>query len=322
MNGELDQIDKNDTWELVPRPKNNNVINTKWVFRNKLNEDGHVTRNKARLLCKGYAQIEGIDFEETFALVSIMEAICLLLAYACSKNIKVYYIDVKSAFLNGELEEEVYIEQPEEFKLSENVDYVCKLNKDLYGLKQAPRTWYSKLDKYLQQAGFRKGSANNILYIKVSQGNILLVEVYVDDIIFGSDDDRLSHKFAKDMHNEFEMSLLGEISFFLGLQIRQRNQGIFISQTKYIKEMLNRFGMEDCKPVITPMQTSCKLRKDDDSKSTDQRQYRSMIGSLLYVITSRPNLMQAVGQVAQFQAARKESHVLEVKRIFRYLKGT
>jgi hypothetical protein len=169
---------------------------------------------------------------------------------------------------------------------------------------------------------FRKGSADNNLYIKVSQGNILLIEVYVDDIIFGSDDDRLSQKFAKDMQNEFEMSLLGELSFFLGLQIRQRNQGIFISQTKYIIEMLNRFGMEDCKPVITPMQTSCKLRKDDDSKHTDQRQYRSMIGSLLYVTTSRLDVMQVVGQVAKFQAAPKESHVLAVKRIFRYLKGT
>jgi hypothetical protein len=143
-----------------------------------------------------------------------------------------------------------------------------------------------------------KGSTDNNLYIKVTQGNILLIEIYVDDIIFGSDDDRLSQKFAKDMQNEFEMSLLGELSFFLGLQICQSNQGIFISQTKYIREMLKRFGMEDCKPVITPMQTSCKLSKDDDSKSTNQRQYRSMIGSLLYVTTSRPDVMQAVGQVA------------------------
>jgi hypothetical protein len=176
-------------------------------------------------------------------------------------------MDVKSSFLNRELEEEVYIEQ------------------------LVPRAWYSRLDKYLQHTGFRKGSANNNLYIKVTQDGILLIEVYIDDIIFGSTDDRLSQKFAKDMQNEFEMSLLGELSFFLGLQICQRNQGIFISQTKYIREMLKRFRMEDCKPVTTPMQTSCKLRKDDDSKSTDQRKYRSMIGSLLYVTTSRPDVM-------------------------------
>jgi hypothetical protein len=322
MDEELDQIEKNDTWELVPRPKNKNVIDTKWVFRNKLNEDGQVTRNKARLVCKGYAKIEGIDFEETYAPVARMEAIHLLLDYACSKNVKVYQMDVKSTFLNGQLEEEVYIEQPEGFQLSENTDYVCKLKKALYGLKQAPRAWYSRLDKYLQQAGFRKGSADNNLYIKVSQGNILLIEAYVDDIIFGSDDDRLSHKFSKEMQSEFEMSLLEELSFFLGLQIHQSKQGVFISQTKYIREMLKRFGMEDCKLVITPMKTSCKLSKDDGSKSIDQRQYRSMIGNLLYVTASRPDVMQAVGQVAQFQAAPKESHVLAVKRIFKHLKVT
>jgi hypothetical protein len=150
MDEELDQIEKNDTWELVPRPKNKNVISTKWVFRNKLNEDGQVRRNKARLVCKRYAQIKGIDFEETFFLVARMEAICFLLAYACSKNVKVYQMDVKLAFLNGKLEEDVYIEQPEGFQLSENTNYVCKLKKALYGLKQAPRAWYSILDKYLQ----------------------------------------------------------------------------------------------------------------------------------------------------------------------------
>jgi hypothetical protein len=298
MNEELDQIEKNDTWELVPRPKNKNVIDTKWVFRNKLNEYGHVTRKKTRLVYKRYAYIEGIDFEETFSPVAKMEAICLLLAYAYSKNVKVYQMDLKSTFLNGELEEEVYIEQLEGFQLSENTDYVCKLKKTLYGLKQAPRAWYSRLDKYLQQVGFRKGSADNNIYIKISQGNILLIEVYVDDIIFGSDDDRLSQKFAKGMQNEFEMSLLGELSFFLGLQIHQNNQGIFISQTKYIREMLKRFIMEDHKPVIIPMKTSCKLSKDDVSKSIDQRQYRSMIDKLLYVTTSRPDVMQAVEHVA------------------------
>jgi hypothetical protein len=269
MDEELDQIEKNDTWELVPKPNNKNVIGTKWVFKNKLNEYRQVTRNKAKLVCKGYTQVEGINFEETFSPVSRMEAIRLLLSYACSKNIKVYQMDMKSTFLNGELEEEFYIEQPEGLQLSENTNYVCKLNKALYFLKQAPRAWYSRLDKYLQQVGFKKGSANNNLYIKVTQDSILLIEVYVDDIIFGSIDDRLSHRFAKDMHNEFEMSLLGELSFFLGLQIHERNQGIFISQTKYNREMLKRFGMEDCKPIITPMQTSCKLSKDDDSKSTD-----------------------------------------------------
>jgi hypothetical protein len=138
----------------------------------------------------------------------------------------------------------------------------------------SPQSMVFKTGRYLQQQGFRKGNADNNLYIKVNQDSIMLIEVYVDDIIFGSDDDRMSQKFSKDMQNEFEMSLLGEFSFFLGLQICQRNKGIFISQTKYIREMIKRFGMEDCKLVSTPMQTSCKLSKDDDSKYADQRLYR------------------------------------------------
>jgi hypothetical protein len=206
--------------------------------------------------------------------------------------------------------------------LLEKENYVCRLKKALYGLKQSPRPWYFRLDIYLQKQGFKKGNVDNNLYIKVNQDSIFLIEVFVDDVIFGSEYDKMSQKFAKDMHNEFEMSLLGELSFFLGLQICQSNQGIFISKTKYIIKMLKRFGTKDCKPINTPMQTSCKLSKDYDSKSTDQRKYRSMIVSLHYVTTSRPDVMQAVGQVARFQATPKESHVLVVKRIIANHKGT
>jgi hypothetical protein len=192
------------------------VIGTKWVFINKLNKDGHVTRNKARLVCKGYAQVEGIYFEQTFTLVAIMEAIKLFLDYSCSKRTKVYQMDVKSFFLNGELEKKFYIEKPEGILLSEKEDYVYRLKKSLYGLKKDLRVWYSRLDRYLWQQGFRRGNANNNLYIKVDQVSMTIIEVYVDDIIFGSDIDILSYKFSKDMHNEFEMSLLGDFTFFLG----------------------------------------------------------------------------------------------------------
>jgi hypothetical protein len=188
-------------------------------------------------------------------------------------------------------------------------------------MKRIRQKQKNKFNKYLQRH-LANEYRRIILQIRLLETK--MQELRLDQIIGNKDVgvDRLSQKFAKDMQNEFEMSLLGEISFFLGLQICQRNQGIFISQTKYIKEMLKRSGMKDCKPVITPMQSSCKLSKDDDSKSTDQRQYRSMVGILLYVTTSRLDVMQAVGQVAQFKATPKESHVLAVKRIFRYLKGT
>jgi hypothetical protein len=196
------------------------------------------------------------------------------------------------------------------------------LKKALYGLKQAPRAWYSRLDKYLQQQGFKRGTTYSNIYIKIDNAKMLIIVVYVDDIIFGSNVDRMSQKFAEEMKTEFEMSMLGELSFFLGLHISQTNKGIFISQTKYIKEMLKKFEMEDYKPVNTPMVTGCKLSKEDESKEANQTLYRSMIGNLLYVTTSRPYIMQAVGLVGRFQDAPKETHVQEVKRIFRYLKGT
>ena len=228
MNEEFDQIEKNQTWDLVPRPKDKNAIGTKWVFKNKMNEDGQVVRNKARLVCKGYAQVEGVDFEENFTPVARLEEIRIFLAFASYKRLKVYQMDVKSAFLNGYLEEEVYIEQPEGFQLTDKRNYFCKLKKALYGLKQAPRAWYARLDSYLQLQGFKRGSADNNLYCKIINDMMIIVEVYVDDIIFGSDDEKMSKEFAKLMQQEFEMSLLGELNYFLGLQIIQSNKGIFI----------------------------------------------------------------------------------------------
>jgi hypothetical protein len=287
MNEELDQIERNQTWELVPRPKDKNVVGTKWIFKNKLNENGEIIKNKAILVCKGYAQVEGIDFEETFSPVARLEVIRMFLAFACFRNFKIYQMDVKSTFLNGTLEEEVYVEQPEGFMLTENQDYVCKLKKSLYGLKQAPRAWFSRLDQYLQKQGYKRGITDNNLYIKIEDQNMIVVVVYVDDIIFGSNLTIMSRKFATEMQEEFEMSMLGELSFFLGLQVTQSEKGIFISQTKYIKEMLKKFQMEDSKPVSTPMVTGCKLSLDDDSPKVDQTMYRSMIRSFLYSTTTR-----------------------------------
>jgi hypothetical protein len=305
MNDELDQIEKNNMWEMVHRPEDKNVIGSKWIFKNKLNEQRQVVRNKARLVCKGYAQIEGLDFDETFVPIAILEAIRMFLSYACHKRFKVYQMDVKSAFLNGDLSEEVYMEQPEGFKLSDNHYLVWKLKKALYGLKQAPRAWYHRLDTYFKGKGFKRGIVDNNLYIKTKDNNLLIILVYVDDIIFRCNKDPLVQWFASPMESEFEMSMIGELSFFLGLQITQRSKGMFISQEKYLREMLKRFQMEDSKPMGTPMVTGCKLSKNDDSLDVDQRSYRSMIGSLLYITTSRPDIMHVVGRVGRFQSAPK-----------------
>jgi len=298
------------------------VIGTKWVFKNMMNEQGQIVRNKARLVGKGYAQIEGQDFDETFAPVARLEAIIMFLAYACHKNFKVYQMDVKSKFLNGDLEREIYMEQPERFLLTEIPDYVCKLKKALYGLKQAPRAWYYRLDKYLHEQGFKKDIVDSNLYIKSEGDDLLVVLIYVDDIIFGSPNDSSVLWFSNTMQSEFEMSMIGELSYFLGLQIIQNAEGLFLSQEKYLKEMLMIFQMEDLSPVSTPMIVGCKLRKENISSDVDQRTYPSMIGILLYITTSRLDIMQVVGMVGRFQSAPKQSHLVAVKRIFKYLKGT
>jgi hypothetical protein len=181
------------------------------------------------LVCKGYAQIEGMDFDETFAPIARLESIRIFLAYAYHKRFKVYQMVVKSVFLNGDLNEEVYMEQPEGFELSNNPDLVCKLKKTLYGLKQAPRAWYQRLDTYLKDKGFKRGIVDNNLYIKTEDNDLFIVLVYVDDIIFGCNNDSLVQWFASAMKSEFEMSMIDELSFFLGLQITQRSEGMFIS---------------------------------------------------------------------------------------------
>jgi len=322
MQDELNQFTRSKVWELVPKPDDTSIIGTKWVFRNKLDENGTVVRNKARLVAQGYTQMEGIDFDETYAPVARIESIRMLLAFACHKGFKVYQMDVKSAFLNGILEEEVYVKQPPGFEDPINPEYVYKLHKALYGLKQAPRAWYERLSKFLLENKFKMGTADKTLFTRQEKDDILLVQIYVDDIIFGSTNDNLCKEFSENMSKEFEMSMMGELNFFLGLQIKQSNEGIHISQSKYCKEMLKKFEMENAKPISTPMSLSDKLTEDPKGIPVDTKKYRGMIGSLLYITASRPDIQYSVCKCARFQVAPKESHLSAVKRILRYLKGT
>ncbi|GJT64317.1 retrovirus-related pol polyprotein from transposon TNT 1-94 [Tanacetum coccineum] len=322
MQEELNQFIANDVWELVPQPKNMTIIGTKWVFRNKLDENGIVSRNKARLVAQGYNQQEGIDYDETYALVARLESIRILLAYACALDFKLFQMDVKSAFLNGFINEEVYVAQPPGFIDFEKPDHVYKLKKALYGLKQAPKAWYDRLKAFLIKHEYKMGMVDNTLFTKKKSSNLIIVQIYVDDIIFGSTCQDMCDEFAKIMHDEFEMSMMGELNFFLGLQIKQMEDGIFFNQSKYIKEMLKKFGLEDSKPMKTPMSSDTKLTKDEECESVDSTKYRGMIGSLLYLTASRPDIMFSVCLCARFQEAPKTSHLEAVKRIFRYIKGT
>ncbi|KAI3771062.1 hypothetical protein L6452_02215 [Arctium lappa] len=322
MQDELNEFKRNKVWRLIPRPKDKSIVGTKWVFRNKKDEAGIIIRNKARLVAKGYNQQEGIDYDETYAPVARIEAIRIFLAYAAHKNIKVYQMDVKSAFLNGILHEEVYVSQPEGFVDPKFPDHVYVLDKALYGLKQAPRAWYETLSVYLTESGFRKGTIDTTLFLKKKGKDLILVQIYVDDIIFGSTSQELCLEFENIMKKRFQMSMMGELTFFLGLQVKQTPEGIFINQAKYIRDMLKKFDMNSTSPMKTPMLAGSLLDADISGKSVDQHIYRSMIGSLLYLTASRPDIMFATCFCARYQANPKESHLSAVKRILRYLKGT
>ncbi|GJZ03078.1 putative ribonuclease H-like domain-containing protein [Tanacetum coccineum] len=280
--------------KLVDLPNGKKAIGTKWVFRNKKDERGIVIRNKARLVAHGHRQEEGIDYEEVFAPVARIEAIRLFLAYASFMGFLVYQMDVKSAFLYGTIKEEVYVTQPPGFKDPDHPDKVYKVVKALYGLHQAPKAWHETLANYLLGNGFKRGKIDQTLFIKKQKGDILLVQVYVDDIIFGSTNKEL---------------------------LQQKEDGIFISQDKYVAEILKKFNYTDVKSASTPVDLEKPLVKDGDADDVDVHLYRSMIGSLMYLTASRPDIMFAVCACARFQVTPKTSHLLAIKRIFRYLKG-
>ncbi|GKD74484.1 putative ribonuclease H-like domain-containing protein, partial [Tanacetum coccineum] len=262
---------------LVDLPYGKRAIGTKWMYRNKKDTRGIVIRNKARLVAQGYTQEEGIDYDEVFAQVTRMEAIRLFLAYALFKDFVVYQMDV---------------------------------NKNaLYGLHQAPRAWYKTLSTYLLDNGFQRGQIDKTLFIKRIKSDILLLQVYIDDIIFGSNKKELCTDFEKLMHEKFQMSSMGELIFFLGLQVTQKTYGIFISQDKYVDEILKKFGFSTMKTASTPMETSKPLLKDAEAEDVDVHLFRLMIGSLMYLTASRPDIMFAVCACARFQVTPKVSHL-------------
>ncbi|KAI4369936.1 hypothetical protein MLD38_018327 [Melastoma candidum] len=319
---ELNQFERNKVWMLVQRPKDRSGVGTKWVFRNKLDESGSVVRNKARLVAKGYSQLEGIDYDETYAPVARLKAIRLLLAYACYNDFKLFQMDVKSPFLNGEVKEEVYVDQPSGFEDPKKHDLVYKLDKALYGLKQAPRAWYERLSQFLIEKGYRKGNVDTTLFLKKHRTELLIVQIYVDDIIIGSTNNAMCNEFPELMKGEFEMSMMGKLAFFLGLQICQTLEGTFIHQEKCTKQLLKKYELTNSIHLSTPMSTNAIVEKDETGKDADLSLYRNMIGSLLYLTASRPDILFSVCLCARCQSAPKESHLTLVKRIFRYLFGT
>ncbi|GKV19034.1 hypothetical protein SLEP1_g29334 [Rubroshorea leprosula] len=298
MKEKLAMIEKNKTWSLCPRPE--------------------VNKYKARLVIKGYAQQQGVDFSETFAPVTRHDTIKLLFAIFAQNGWKVYHMDVKSAFLNGFLEEEIYVEQPKGFFVHGSENMVYKLHKALYGLKQALRAWYSRIDAYLMQQGFRRSENEATLYVKDINGDVqLLVSLYVDDfLITGSDVQAMEH-FMLVMKKEFEMSDLGEMSYFLGLEIKQCGNGIFLSQQKYAQDMMKKFNMGYNKPVSTPLVLNCKMSKNDGNAYVDASWYKSIIGSLLYLTATRPDIMFAASLLSRYMSSPTQVQLSVAKRVLR-----
>jgi hypothetical protein len=300
MHEELENFERNQVWFLVDPLRDVNVIGTKWVFKNKHGEDGEIVRNKARLVAQGFSQVEGLDFGETFAPVARLEAIRILLAFAVSMEFKLYQMDVKSDFLNGIIQEEVYVRQPPGFENPKYPNRVYKLSKDLYGLKQALRAWYARLKTFFLEHGYVMGCVDKTLFTLNHGTAFFLVQIYVDDIIFGGSFHTLVSRFQEMIESEFQMSMMGDITFFLGIQVKQTKQGTFVHQAKYTNDLMKKLNMAELKPMSTPLSTATSLGPDEDGEVVDQREYRSMIGSLLYLTATRPDIQFIVVLCACF----------------------
>ncbi|GJS85409.1 retrovirus-related pol polyprotein from transposon TNT 1-94 [Tanacetum coccineum] len=286
---ELNQFKCLDVWELVKCLIGRNIIAVKWIWKNKTDAENTIIRNKSRLVAKGYGQEEGIDFEESFAPVARLEVVRIIVAYTAHKNFPIYQIDVKTAFLNGPLKEEVFVHQPDRFVDLDFPNHVYCFKKAMYSLKQSPRAWYDKLSSFLIEHHFTKGIVDPTLFTRRHGDNILLVQIYVDDIIFGSTKLVFSTRFAKLMKDNFEMSMIGEMKFFLRLQVHQSPRGICICQSQYTMDLLKKHRMEKCDTISTPMAT-IKLDANLQGTQVDQTKYHSMIEGLMYLTASRPDI--------------------------------
>ncbi|KAI5355055.1 hypothetical protein L3X38_007950 [Prunus dulcis] len=313
MEEELSMIEKNKTWELVDRPSDKQVIGVKWVFKTKLNLDGSVQKNKARLVAKGYVQKPGIDYNETFAPVARLDTIRTLIALAAQRSWKLFQLNVKSAFLNGILQEEVYVDQPEGFVINGKEDKVYKLYKALYG----------EIDSYFAKCGFEKSLSEATLYTKTrGENEILIVSIYVDDIVYTGNNQEMLDEFKEDMKEKYEMSDLGLLHHFLGMGVIQTESSIFIHQKKYASALLDKFGLKECKSVSIPLVATKKLSKEDGSGAADEEQYRKLVGSLLYLTATRPDVMYAASLLARYMHGPSNKHYRAAKRVLRYVKGT
>ena len=318
MEEEIKSIQANNTWTLLDPLKNTHVLPGKWVFKTKLGPQGKIIRFKARWVVKGFRQLEGLEYDETFS--SVIKAIIwkALLAIAAKYDLEVEHIDVITAFLEAELKEEVWVEQPHGFVIAGKA---CRLNRALYCLKQAPREWYKTLTTYLKKLGYKRINEDYSLFIKGKT----IIAIYVDDIrIIGPNKDDIKN-LKKDQSSRFRINDLGPVNWYLGVHIQRdrANKTIFISQKAYIERLLKATGMANCKPCSTPMDNSNLQKEDYEASKSEATAYQQLLGSLLWLaIMTRPDIAYAVNKCSRYASNPSSTHFGAAKRILRYLAGT
>ncbi|KAK7276201.1 hypothetical protein RIF29_17337 [Crotalaria pallida] len=331
MNEEIKSMKDNDVWDLVPLPEGEKPIGNKWIYKTKRDSKGNVERFKAPLVGKGYTQKKGIDYKETFSPVSSKDSFRIIMALVAHFDLELHQMDVKTAFLNGDIDETIYMVQPENFVIGDAKKMVCKLKKSIYGLKQASRQWYHKFHDVVTSFGFEANLVDDCIYHKFSWSKHIFLVPYVDDILLASNDTGLLHETKRFLSKKFEMKDLGEASFVLGIQIhRDRSRGILgLSQKSYIETILKRFGMKDCKPGDTPIAKGDKFslnqcpKNDFEMKEMEKIPYASAVGSLMYAqVCTRPDIAYIVGVLGRYLSNPGMDHWIAAKRVMRYLQRT
>ncbi|CAJ2662733.1 unnamed protein product [Trifolium pratense] len=318
---EMKALEKNKTWSIMTLPDGKKTVGCKWVFTVKYNSDGSIERYKARLVAKGFTQTYGIDYSETFAPVAKLNTVRILLSVAANLDWPLHQLDVKNAFLNGDLEEEVYKDIPPGFEdmFGSNV---CKLNRSLYGLKQSPRAWFEKFTQSMKKQGYVQGQADHTLFTKFSQdGKVAVLIVYVDDIVLTGNDTVEMGRVKEKLAADFEIKDLGSMRYFLGMEVARSKDGIVVSQQKYIIDLLKETGMSGCRPADTPMDPNAKLW-EKGNVPVDTGRYQRLVGKLIYLSHTRPDIAFSVSVVSQFMHSPFEEHLEAVYKILRYLKAT
>ena len=298
------------------------LVENKWIFRVKQNSNGSISRYKARLVAKGFLQAEGVDYQETFSLVVKAATIRIVLNLAVVHDWKLRQVDINNAFLNGELTETVSMPQPEGFVNPNYPRHICKLKKPLYGLKQAPRAWFNKLKLVLESWNFCRAKSDTSLFFKHNGNDVVILLIYVDDIIVIGNNNIEIEQLVQDLGCTFALQNLGQLNLFLGIEVTRNENTLMLSQTKYLKELLAKFDLQNCNGADTPLATTDKLNKFVGTKYSNPTQYRRAIGGLQYVVLTRPEIAYAVNKVSQFMASPMQPHWLACKRVLRYLKET